>query len=54
MEKCLAEATVDNARDDDVDAMALPTSEYVFAEKTVFLYAYFIGKLKSDLHGFEV
>ena len=50
LEKCLAEETVDIKRDEDIAAMGPDPSEYVFAEKTQFLYAYFIGKLNIDLY----
>ena len=39
LEKCLGEAAVDIERDDDIDALGPDSSEYVFAEKTKFLYA---------------
>ena len=63
-ERCLAEASVDISSDSDIYALAPDASEYPFAEKTKFLYAYLMGKLSMDLydrvasieskHGFEV
>ena len=44
------EAAVDIERDEDYEALGPDPSDYIFAEKTKFLYAYLIGKLSTDLH----
>ena len=38
-ERCLAEAATDISRDDGIDTLAATPSEYLFADKTKFLYA---------------
>ena len=48
--RCLAEASVDILSDPDISQLAPDPSEYPFAEKTRFLYAYLMGRLSTDLY----
>ena len=48
--KCLAEAAIDIDRDLDNLALAPSESDYIFAEKTKFVYAYLMGYVNTDLH----
>ena len=49
-EDCLRQAGADVSKDNAIERMAPDDNDYKSAEKTKFLYAYFIGRLNMDLH----
>ena len=48
--KCIVEANLDIEKVEGFEELGTDSSDYCFAEKSKFLYAYLVSKLNTDLH----